>query len=472
MTDLALESCGRLIELYRAKKASPVEVLAAVAKRIERQNPTLNAFAHLDLEYAHDRARESEARWVKGRPQGLLDGLPVSVKDLGLVRGMPTLRGSLSIDRRGPWLEDAPSVARAREQGAVLIGKTAVPEFGCKGTTDSRLQGVTCNPWNPEMTPGGSSGGAVAAVASGMSCADIASDAGGSIRNPCAMSGVVGLKPSFGRVPDYPPSPIGSMAVIGPICRTVRDAALFMNVLSVADPRDPGSKPLDGEDFLAGVEEDVRGLSIAMSPTLGYARLDGEVLESFEHAVAALKLRSIERVEAVFSDPAPLVGTFLSVGLARVYRALGPARARDDQMDPAFIAAVRRGEQLTLQEYLDAVAARKQLIANTQHLFQRYDLLLTPMLPVAAFPVGMDDPPGNKLWKPFSGWVNLAKLPAASVPCGTTKKGLPIGLQIVGPRFSEAKVLRMARAVEKACGFERPDLAERISVKAELQRQS
>src|SRR5262245_63736725 len=192
MSDLALQSCEQLLGLYRSRDASPVEVLAAVIRRIERQNGTLNAFAHLDLEQARVAARESEGRWRAGRPQGVLDGLPISVKDLGLVRGMPTLRGSLSVDPQGPWLEDAPSVARCREHGAVVIGKTAVPEFGCKGTTDSRVLGATRNPWNVALTPGGSSGGAVAAVASGMSCADIASDAGGSIRNPCAMTGVVG----------------------------------------------------------------------------------------------------------------------------------------------------------------------------------------------------------------------------------------------------------------------------------------
>lgn len=466
MADLALHSCESLLGLYRSKRASPVEALAAVVRRIAGQNGVLNAFAHLDLEVAQAAARESERRWATGKPQGLLDGVPISVKDLGLVRGMPTQRGSLSIDRQGPWLEDAPSVARAREQGAVLIGKTAVPEFGCKGTTDSRLLGVTRNPWNPELTPGGSSGGAVAAVASGMSFADIASDAGGSIRNPCAMSGVVGLKPSFGRVPDYPPSLIGSMAVIGPICRTVRDAALMMNVLSAADGRDPGASQ-GTEDFLAGIEGDVRELSIAVSPTLGYARVDAEILAAFEHAAGAIRVKSVERLETLFPDPAPLVGTILSAGLARVYRALGPAKVADDRMDPAFIAAVRRGEQLSLQEYLDAVAARKHLIATVTRLFQRHDLLLTPTVPVAAFPVGSDDPPGIKAWKPFSGWVNLAKLPAATVPCGMTRGGLPIGLQIVGPRFSEAKVLRVARAVERVCAFALPDLAERIAAKAE-----
>lgn len=468
MSDLALLSCERLLDLYRSKRASPVEALAAVMHRIAHQNGVLNAFAHLDLDQAQGAAQSSERRWVAGKPHGLLDGVPISIKDLGLVRGMPTLRGSLSIDRQGPWLEDAPSVARAREQGAVVIGKTAVPEFGCKGTTDSRLLGATRNPWNPEMTPGGSSGGAVAAVASGMSFADIASDAGGSIRNPCAMSGVVGLKPSFGRVPDYPPSPIGSMAVIGPICRAVRDVALLMNVLSAADSRDPAGALPEAEDFLATIEHDVRDLRVAVSPTLGYARVDAEVLEAFERSVGALGLKTVERLDSPFPDPAPLVSIILSAGLARVYRALGPARVADDRMDPAFIAAVRRGERLSLQEYLDAVAARKQLIATVGRLFQAHDVLLTPTVPVAAFALGTDDPPGMKAWKPFSGWVNLAKLPAATVPCGTTRSGLPVGLQVIGPRFSDAKVLRVARAVERTCSFTLPDLAERIAAKAEI----
>lgn len=469
MTDLALSSCEHLLDLYRSKQASPVEALAAVTQRIEHQNPLLNAFAYLDLDRAHASARESEQRWTAGRPQGLLDGLPVSVKDLSLVRDMPTLRGSLSIDRKGPWIEDAPSVARVRENGAVLLGKTAVPEFGCRSTTDSRLLGTTRNPWNPDMTPGGSSGGGVAAVASGMSCTDIASDAAGSIRNPCALTGLVGLKPTFGRVPDYPPSPLGSMAVVGPICRTVRDVALLMDVITAPDLRDPTAKSNEREDFLDGIEQGARDLKVAVSSTLGYGRVQAEVLAAFEHAVDSIqpRVRSLEWVDAVFPDPGELVGTFLSVGLTRVYRALGPIKVADEMMDPVFIAAVRRGEQVTLHEYLDAVAARKQLIATTIRFFRRFDLLITPTLPVTAFPIGTDDPSGFKAWKPFSGWVNLAKLPAVSVPGGIAENGLPIALQIVGPPFAEAKALRMARTVEKAFGFEIPDFSDRIRARTQ-----
>lgn len=469
MTDVALLPCESLLALYRVRKLSPVELLAAVVRRIEKQNKTINAFAHLDLESAQVSARESETRWMAGRPLGVLDGLPISVKDLALTSGMPTLRGSLCIDRSGPWEQDAPAVARAREQGAVLVGKTAVPEFGCKGTTDSRIGGVTRNPWNVQMTPGGSSGGAVAAVASGMSCADIASDAGGSIRFPAALAGVVGVKPSFGRIPDYPPSPHGSMAVIGPICRTVRDAALLMNVLSRPDPRDPACTMRRPEDFTARIEEDLGELAIAFSPTLGYARVEDGILEVCERAIGQLtsQVGTIDRLDKAFADPGALVGLFLSVGLSRLYRGLDPKRVKDSPMDPVFVGAVRRGEQTTLNDYLDAVAARRRFISEVDRLFRRYDVLITPTLPIPAFPVGSDDPPAGrfaceKQWKPFSGWVNLAKIPAVSVPCGITREGLPVGLQIAGPRFSEATVLRVARALERVCGFVLPDLAAKI----------
>jgi aspartyl-tRNA(Asn)/glutamyl-tRNA(Gln) amidotransferase subunit A len=467
MTDLALMSCESLVGLYQTRKASPVETVAAITSRIERQNSRLNAFSFLDYEGARASALESEKRWVAGQPAGALDGVVISVKDLSLTRGMPTLRGSLLVDRQRPWHEDAPGVARAREHGAIIIGKSAVPEFGCKGTTDSLLTGVTRNPWNVDMTPGGSSGGAAAAVASGMSCADIASDAGGSIRNPSALTGVVGLKPSFGRIPDFPPSPAGSMAVIGPITRHVRDAAMLMNVLALPDKRDSLTKP--AEDFVAGLEQAPRDLRIAVSRTLGYALVEPDVAAAFERAVTLLRpeVGSICDVEDILPDPTALVGLFLSVGMANVYRALSNKQKSETLMDPAFVSAAERGVRLTLPEYLNAVHARKVLIARISSLFSNYDLLITPTIPVPAFPVGFDDPPRDRFacgaqWKPFSGWVNLTKLPAVSVPCGTTHDGLPIGLQIVGPRFCEQNVLRMARLFEKLCGFELPDFATQL----------
>ncbi len=207
--DIALMPAVRLLDHFKKRELSPVEVIQAVFDRIERFNPTLNAFCWLDEKRALGAAKDSEARWMKNEPCGYVDGIPVSVKDLSLTRGWPTRRGSKAIPEDGPWDEDSPSVARMREHGAVLFGKTTVPEFGAKSVTHSPLCGITRNPWNPTKTPGGSSGGAAASVASGMGTIALASDAGGSIRQPSAFTGVFGLKTTFGLVPDYPPSYLG-----------------------------------------------------------------------------------------------------------------------------------------------------------------------------------------------------------------------------------------------------------------------
>src|SRR6185295_16377846 len=227
-SDLLKLSAVDLLEAYRAKRLSPVEATRAVLQRIEALNPALNAFCFVAPD-ALAMAGQSEARWMSGAPKGLLDGVPVSIKDILLTRGWPTLRGSKTVDPAGPWTDDAPSVARLRESGAVLIGKNTTPEFGWKGVTDSPLTGITRNPWNPQKTPGGSSGGGASAVASGMCPLTLGTDGGGSIRIPCAFTGIFGLKPSFGRVPAWPLSPYGTVAHVGPMSRTVRDTALLLN---------------------------------------------------------------------------------------------------------------------------------------------------------------------------------------------------------------------------------------------------
>src|SRR3989338_6427056 len=265
-----------LLQLYQSGQASPVEATRAVLARIDALNPALNAFCLVAQEAALQSARDSEARWQKfrqgGKPCGELDGVPVSIKDLILTRGMPTLRGSHTVDANQPWEVDAPATARLREAGAVLLGKTTTPEFGCKGETNSPRTGVTRNPWDVSKTPGGSSGGAAAAVASGMGPLAIGTDGAGSVRIPAAFCGNFGLKPSFGRVPAYPLSPFGSVAHLGPHARCVRDAALMMNVLKKPDARDWTSLPPDSSDYLSGLEDGIRGLRIAWSPALGYAR--------------------------------------------------------------------------------------------------------------------------------------------------------------------------------------------------------
>ena len=250
MTDLCALSATGLLELFRKHELSPVEVTSAVLQRIEKLNPVLNAFNLVSKDAGAD-AKASEARWLRGEPKGLLDGVPVSIKDLLLTKGWPTLRGSKTIDPKGPWNDDAPAVARLREHGAVLLGKTTTPEFGWKGVTDSPLTGITRNPWNPKKTPGGSSGGAAAALASGMGPLAVGTDGGGSIRIPCSFTGLFGIKPSFGRVPAWPPSPFGAVAHVGPMTRSVTDAALMLNVLSLPDARDWQGLPHDARDYRA-----------------------------------------------------------------------------------------------------------------------------------------------------------------------------------------------------------------------------
>jgi aspartyl-tRNA(Asn)/glutamyl-tRNA(Gln) amidotransferase subunit A len=216
MTDPAALSATELLRLYRARQLSPVEATRAVLARIERFDPVVNAFCLVDGDLALAAARASEARWQRGEPCGLVDGVPATIKDLILTEGWPTLRGSLAVARDQPWAEDAPATARLREQGAVLIGKTTTPEFGWKAVTDCALTGITRNPWNTSKTPGGSSGGAAVAAALGMGALHVGTDGGGSIRIPAGFTGIFGLKPSFGRVPAYPPSPFGTLAHVGP----------------------------------------------------------------------------------------------------------------------------------------------------------------------------------------------------------------------------------------------------------------
>src|SRR5438034_7552916 len=305
--DLCALSATALLDAYRKHELSPVEVTRAVLERIEKLNPVLNAF-NLVSDRALDDAKASEARWRAGQPKGLLDGVPVSIKDIILTKGWPTLRGSKTVDAKGPWNDDAPATARLREHGAVLLGKTTTPEFGWKAVTDSALTGITRNPWNPAKTPGGSSGGAVAAVAAGMGPLAVGTDGGGSIRIPCSFTGLFGIKPSFGRVPAWPLSPFGTVAHVGPIARNVTDAALMLDVLSLPDARDWHALPYEARDYRTTLEHGVQDLRIAFSPDLGYAKVDGEVAVLVREAVkvfADLGAR-VEEKHPAFENPEPI----------------------------------------------------------------------------------------------------------------------------------------------------------------------
>ena len=453
INELAWLSAADLLALYRRKSVSPVEVTRAVLQQIDALNPTLNAFCFVAREEALAQARQSEARWMRGEPVGQLDGVPVSIKDLLLTRGWPTLRGSKTIDPAGPWTDDAPPVARLRENGAVLLGKTTTPEFGWKGVTDSPLTGITRNPWNTAKTPGGSSGGGAAAVAGGMGPLTIGTDGGGSIRIPCAFSGIFGLKPSFGRVPAWPLSPFGTVAHLGPMTRTVRDAALFLNVLTEPDARDWLALPYDASDYRIGLDDGVRHWRIAFSPNLGYADVDPEVTEIVARAAARFT-----ELGAVVEEATPALRGSDEVfrvhwfsGAANVLRDFTPAQKK--VMDPGLVQVADEGASITMLELLDAAQRRGALGIETNRFHQAYDLLLTPAVPLTAFDVGKNvaDVMKEKQWTdwtPFSYPFNLTQQPAASIPCGVTSDGLPVGLQIVGPRYADARVLRAARAFE------------------------
>jgi aspartyl-tRNA(Asn)/glutamyl-tRNA(Gln) amidotransferase subunit A len=460
--DLCFLTATELLEGYRKHELSPVEVTRAVLERIEKLNPVLNAF-NLVSDHALLDAKASEARWLSGQPKGLLDGVPVSIKDIILTRGWPTLRGSKTVDPKGPWNDDAPATARLREHGAVLLGKTTTPEFGWKGVTDSALSGITRNPWNPAKTPGGSSGGAAAAVAAGMGPLAVGTDGGGSIRIPCSFTGLFGIKASFGRVPAWPISPFGTVAHVGPITRSVTDAALMLNVLALPDARDWHALPFEARDWRSGLDQGVSDLRIAFSPALGYAEVDAEVAAIVRKALDVFTDlgAKVEQKDPGFDNPDPIFRTHWFSGAAMLIGAL-PAEKRK-LIDPGLLEVAAEGAKIGAAEILDAQMKRAALGAHMNLFHRDYDLLVTPTLAVAAFDVGQESPPGKKRWidwTPFSFPFNLTQQPAASIPCGVTKAGLPVGLHLVGPRYADALVLRAARAFESARPIAAPDLSK------------
>jgi aspartyl-tRNA(Asn)/glutamyl-tRNA(Gln) amidotransferase subunit A len=461
-TNLADCTATELLQLYRTRKASPLEATQAVLSRISEVDKELNAFCVIDPDAALAAARESSQRWQDGRPQDIVDGIPVSIKDLILTKGWPTLRGSRTIDPKQPWDVDAPVTARLRGAGAVLIGKTTTPEFGIKGTTDNTLTGVTRNPWNTKMTPGGSSGGAAAAVASGMGPLAVGTDGAGSVRIPSTFCGIPGLKPSFGRVPAYPLSPFGTVAHLGPHARSVEDLALALTVMSRPDARDWTSLQYDPRDYRVGLHDGVRGLRVAFSPDLGYVtNVDPEVAAAVRAAADAFSALGahVDEVAPGFSNPEEI-----TTKLWFATSALLVANMTAEQVeltDPALRWQAEEGRKVTTPEYLKLTLRRGELGSLMRQFHQQYDLLLTPGTSIPAFEARKTEEWELKLenflgWTPFSYPFNLTQQPAAVVPCGLTAAGLPVSLQIVGPMRGDALVLRAARAYESTREWKLP----------------
>jgi len=384
--DIAYLPATGLLDAYRQRKLSPVEVTQGLLGRLDALQPRINAFCVVDREGATAAARAAEARWQRGQPQGPLDGVPVTIKDLVLMKGFPTRRGSRMIDLVED-LEDGPAVARLREAGAVILGKTTTPEFGWKAIGDSPLTGNTCNPWNLVRTPGGSSAGAAAACAAGIGPLHVGSDGAGSIRIPSSFTGIFGIKATFGRVPAYPPSPMGLLSNVGPMARNVRDAALMLNMLARPDHRDPYSLPLERRVYLDGIEDGVRDWKIAYSPNLGYARVEPEIAEAC--AAAARRFEElgahVEEVRDIFPPPREALLTLWGAGIAHVLSTF--PRDKHALCDPGLLAVGEEGGRVTGAQYVAADMVRTALGHSMAAFHSEYDLLLTPMMPVPALPV-------------------------------------------------------------------------------------
>jgi aspartyl-tRNA(Asn)/glutamyl-tRNA(Gln) amidotransferase subunit A len=465
--DLCFTSAVELAQLIRRRALSPVEITRAVLDGIERLNGRLGAYVLIHAERALEEARQREQAVMAGETLGALHGVPISLKDNLWTAGDRTTSGSRLLAEFVP-LEDTPSVAALRAAGAIFIGRTNLPEFAWRGSTDNPLFGESRNPWDLTRTPGGSTGGGAAAVAAGLGPLALGSDGAGSIRIPASFCGLVGLKPTFGRVPMYPAA--GGNELVGHVCplaRTVRDAALMMNVIARYDSRDQFALPDDGVDYLAACDEPLGGapVRIAWSANLGFAPVEPETREIVASAARAFEDIGVkvEEISPDLGDPSWILRTLYGGAQAGAHATRPPEQKA--QMDPELVAYAEASASLTVAEYLKAVAARQAMVDVLRRFFERYDLLLTPTLCVPAFPLGIVGPrevAGREVT--HLGWTlcypfNYSGQPAVSVPAGWTASGLPVGIQIVGRRLEDALVLRAAAAFERV----RPWAARRPS---------
>lgn len=447
-------SATRMLELIRSKQISPVEVVNKTLADIEATQDSLNAFVTVAPESSLDAARDVERAVMAGENNGLLTGLPISIKDLIAVKDMRFTSGSCTqADFISPV--DSPCSERIKANEGVLVGKTTTTEFGCKPSSTSPLTGVTRNPWDLSRTAGGSSSGAAASVAAGITPFALGTDGGGSIRIPSSLCGVFGFKPTFGRVPVYPVSATPTLAHVGPITRTVHDAALMLTAISGYDKRDPGSISSPVPSYLEACNRPPKGLRIAWSPTLGYAKPTREVIEVAEASALAFEDLncSVELVEKVFDDPFDLWEAEFYAGVGT--RLETTLRDRREIIDPAVANMLDYALDQRIEQYYRSVFSRYTFREYVQRFFDDYDLLITPTIPVAAFDAEDDMPRGFNdasivSWVAYTYPFNLCGLPAASLPCGFTSDGLPVGLQIVGGSFSETDILSAASAFESA----------------------
>ena len=459
--ELAFASATELLELISTKQVSPVELTELYFSRIDRLDPQLNSFLLLTREEAMKTARAAEEDVIRGDELGPLHGLPIAIKDTQMAGGVQTTMGSLVFKDRVPE-RDSAVVERVRAAGAIMLGKTNVPEFGLVGTCENRLGEPGCNPWNTDHTPGGSSGGAAAALAAYLCPLATGSDGGGSLRIPANFCGVYAIKPTQGRVSAYTgiegrPKP-NMFSQNGPLSRTVRDSALLLQVLAGHDRRDPSSLRETPPDFIAAIDTDIEGLRIAWSPDFGFANVDPEVLDVTSKAARAFEELgcNLEESDLVLDEP---YDSFGPIGAADFFSSsVGYRETHWDQLTDFAKFYLERGAQVTTAEYAEALGRIDVLKARMADLFEEYDLLLTPTACFPAFENGAF--PGEisggssfpeQYWNgAFTLPINAIGHPAATVPAGFSSDGLPIGLHVVGKRGGEQTVLAASAAFERA----------------------
>ncbi|MEL6983733.1 MAG: amidase [Actinomycetota bacterium] len=457
MTEPSDLTVHQLLAAYRRRELTPVDVLEANLTRLDAVEPTLNAFTiRIDPDRLRADAEASATRWSRGEPIGDLDGIPVTVKDIVAMAGHPTSEGS-TVTADTPDEADHPSVARLREANAIILGKTTTSEFGWKGMTDTPRYGITRNPWNPDHTPGGSSGGAAAALAAGVAAVAHGSDGGGSIRIPSSYCGLVGLKPTFGRVPQWPVgSPFVTLVSNGPLARSVEDAALLLNVLSKPDLRDWHAVPHDTRDWRVGINDGLGGLKLAYTETLGGAAADPIVAATCRAAVDALSDAGVDITEVgdVFEPLRPRLEGYWKAGFASRLHSIPSDRW--SELDPGFRTLAQEGMAFDVHQMSAATTARAELVETMRRFHLDHHVLVTPTMPTLAPPVDtVYHSAGFDRWDhavPYTVPFNYSGQPAASIPAGVAA-GLPVGLQLVATHFREDLVLRTARAALDILGW-------------------
>ena len=451
-----------ILKGYKKKLFSPLEVAKALTDRINKYNSSINAFVDFKEDNFLKSAKLSENRWMKNNTLGSLDGVPISIKDLLITKDYFTRRGSFVESIPISSDKDAPVVKKVLEQGAIILGKTTTPEFGHKGTTQSIRYGSTLNPWNKELNAGGSSGGSAAAVAAGLGPLSIGTDGGGSVRIPCSFCGLFGHKPTFGRVPAYPISPFGTVANIGPISRTVEDGALLMNVMATPDIDDWYSLPNENINYNEFNFDNVRNLRIGVFKYWGMKNffneisLDNKINIVFENILSELKKEGLQlSFDSKINwpnNPADIFKTMWFTGAANLSKKINKEELF--KIDKNFLHFIDEGNKVSVFDFLAAEAKRAENASYLSYLFEKYDVLIGPTMPVLPFDCDDIIPKNYESkdlfsWTPFTYPFNLTKHPASTINCGFSSSGLPVGIQVVAPYYKDKRCFIISAYLEK-----------------------